>query len=137
TASAVREPVAESFPAPPAVACSVEIGNPAEAIVRKGSGQGGTLVAMATHGRSGIRRWLLGSVTEKVLRATNNHLLLVRPTGDAKVKGMVKLDTALVALDGSPLAERVIPPVALLSKKMDMEVMLLRVYALPRTSYVA
>jgi len=131
------EPVADSFPDPSAVDCSVEIGNPAEAIVRKGSDLGGTLVAMATHGRSGLRRWLLGSVTEKVLRATNNHLLLVRPTGDTKVKGMAKLDTALVALDGSPLAERVIPPVALLSRKMDMEVVLLRVYALPQTSYVA
>jgi len=43
----------------------------------------------------------------------------------------------LVPLDGSPLAERVIPPVALLSKKMGVEVILLRVYTLPRTAYVA
>ncbi len=132
------EPVAGSFPDPSAVECSVEIGNPAEAIVHKGSAQGGTLVAMATHGRSGLRRWLLGSVAEKVLRATSNHLLLVRPTGDTKTNGGVaKLDKALVALDGSPLAERVIMPVALLSKKIDMEVVLLRIYALPQTAYVA
>ena len=72
------EPVADSFPDPSAVDCSVEIGNPAEAIVRKGSAQGGTLVAMATHGRSGLRRWLLGSVTEKVVRKAACPVLTIR-----------------------------------------------------------
>lgn len=129
--------VAASFPDPSAVDCSVEIGSPAEAIVHKGAAQRGTLFAMATHGRSGLRRWLLGSVAEKILRASSNHLLLVRPVGDVQVGGVARLDKAIVALDGSPLAENVIPPVALLSKKMDMEILLLQVYALPRSSYVA
>ena len=33
---------------------------------------------MATHGRSGMNRFLLGSVAEKVLRGSANPLLLVR-----------------------------------------------------------
>lgn len=37
------------------------------------------LIAMATHGRSGIRRWALGSTTERVLGATSLPLLIVRP----------------------------------------------------------
>jgi nucleotide-binding universal stress UspA family protein len=37
------------------------------------------LVAMATHGRSGLSRLLLGSVAEKVLRQTNGPVLLYRP----------------------------------------------------------
>lgn len=37
------------------------------------------MVAMATHGRSGIRRWFLGSVSDKVLRGTDVPVLLVRP----------------------------------------------------------
>lgn len=37
-------------------------------------------IAMATHGRSGITRWVLGSITERVLHATNLPLLIVRPT---------------------------------------------------------
>ena len=131
------EAVAASFFDSLAVDCSVEIGRPAEAIVHKGAAQGRTLVAMATHGRSGLRRWLLGSVAEKVLRASSNHLLLIRPSGDIQVSGVARLDKAIVALDGSPLAENAIPPVALLAKKMDMEIQLLQVYALPRTSYVA
>jgi nucleotide-binding universal stress UspA family protein len=34
---------------------------------------------MATHGRSGLRRWVYGSVTEKVLRATKSAMMIVRP----------------------------------------------------------
>lgn len=41
------------------------------------------LVAMATHGRSGIGGWALGSVAEKVLNAGNTPLLLVRPQDTA------------------------------------------------------
>jgi nucleotide-binding universal stress UspA family protein len=37
-----------------------------------------TLIAMATHGRSGIARWALGSIAEKVLRACEQPLMLVR-----------------------------------------------------------
>jgi nucleotide-binding universal stress UspA family protein len=37
------------------------------------------LIAMATHGRSGFQRWILGSVTERVLHATRLPLFLVQP----------------------------------------------------------
>lgn len=38
------------------------------------------LIAMTTHGRSGVRRWLLGSVAEKVLRHATKPIFLVRCT---------------------------------------------------------
>lgn len=38
------------------------------------------LVAMATHGSGGIARWVMGSVTDRVLHATKLPLLIVRPT---------------------------------------------------------
>ncbi len=37
------------------------------------------LLAMATHGRSGFERWMLGSITERVLDGTRLPLLIVRP----------------------------------------------------------
>ncbi|TMC20067.1 MAG: universal stress protein [Chloroflexi bacterium] len=37
------------------------------------------LIAMATHGRGGLQRWMLGSVTERVLDSTKLPLLIVRP----------------------------------------------------------
>lgn len=130
-------PVAGSFPNPSAVDCSVRIGNPAEVIVGQGSAAAGALIAMATHGRSGVRRWLLGSVAEKVLRATTNHLFLVRPSGQAGSGGVARLERVLVTLDGSPLAERALPPAAVLAKKMNLEVVLLRVHTLLHAGYVA
>ena len=36
-------------------------------------------MAMATHGRTGLERWAMGSVTERVLGATPLPLLIVRP----------------------------------------------------------
>jgi len=37
------------------------------------------VIAMATHGRGGIQRWAMGSITERVLHATRLPLLIVRP----------------------------------------------------------
>lgn len=42
------------------------------------------LIAMATHGRSGIARWTLGSIADRVLQGTKLPLLMVRPTAVAK-----------------------------------------------------
>lgn len=36
------------------------------------------LIAMSTHGRSGVKRWILGSVAEKVLRHATKPIFLVR-----------------------------------------------------------
>ena len=41
------------------------------------------LLVMATHGRGGIERWVMGSVTERVLTATTVPMLVVRPPQDA------------------------------------------------------
>ena len=56
----------------------VQRGSPAEAIIESALPEKDSLIAMATHGRSGLNRWLLGSVAEKVLRGAANPLLLVR-----------------------------------------------------------
>jgi len=39
------------------------------------------LIAMSTHGHSGVKRWLLGSVAEKVIRHATKPILLVRSAG--------------------------------------------------------
>ena len=38
----------------------------------------GAVIAMSTHGRSGIQRWILGSVTEKIVRHADDPVLVVR-----------------------------------------------------------
>jgi nucleotide-binding universal stress UspA family protein len=49
----------------------------ADDIIEVGKKVGADLVVMSTHGRSGLGRWVLGSVAEKVLRYGEIPLLLV------------------------------------------------------------
>ncbi len=128
--------VAISFSDALTVDCTVEVGNPAEVIVDRAAADTGTLIAIATHGRSGVQRWLLGSVADKVLHAANNHLLLVRTTEETRNIEAVSLKSVLVPLDGSGLAESVIPHVVELAKEMKFEIVLLRVFGFP-TGYYA
>jgi nucleotide-binding universal stress UspA family protein len=53
-------------------------GNPAEKILEVCRRHDIDLIAMSTHGRSGIGRWLLGSVAEKVVRYSEKPVLLLR-----------------------------------------------------------
>lgn len=50
---------------------------PARAIVRFARETPGSIIAMSTRGRSGVTRWLLGSVTEKVVRESGVPVLVV------------------------------------------------------------
>ena len=59
------------------------LGEPAHAILDYIEDEGINLVVMATHGRTGLSRWVYGSVTEKVLREGNCAFLVVRPPADA------------------------------------------------------
>jgi nucleotide-binding universal stress UspA family protein len=110
------------------VQCTVRKGNAAEAIIESAA-EKQTLIAMATHGRSGLDRWLLGSVAEKVLRGASNPMLVVRAKRE-KNPGweMATLKRVIVPLDGSELSERILPHVEALAKHLDLEVMLLGVY---------
>ena len=124
------ETIARSFSGAGA-RCSVERGKPEDVVIDRAGAERDTLIAMATHGRSGVQRWLLGSVAEKVLRGAANHLLLVRATEEARIDGEATLKTIVVPLDGSSLAEKVLPYVAQLAKGLSLDVILMRAYALP------
>ena len=110
---------------------AVEIGKPEDLILDKAGADPQTLVVMATHGRSGIQRWMLGSVADKVLHGVANDLFLVRVSEQGKTDGTAPLTKVIVPLDGSPLAEKVLPQVIELGTKMPLEVILMRAYALP------
>ena len=62
-------------------------GDPAGQILDTSAVQKADLIAMTTHGRSGISRWMLGSVTEKVLRAATVPILAVRPFASPSARG--------------------------------------------------
>lgn len=56
----------------------VEMGPPAETIIDYAHHHPVDLIVMATHGRSGLPRWVYGSVADKVLRGADVPVLLVR-----------------------------------------------------------
>lgn len=126
--------VANKFPGL-TVNCTVEKGTAAENIIDKAAADKGTLITMATHGRSGINRFVLGSVAEKVLRATNNPLLLVRAADRAAPGEEARLTSVIVPLDGSELAESVLPAVTELAKKLGLEIVLFRAFNIPYGVY--
>jgi nucleotide-binding universal stress UspA family protein len=109
----------------------VEKGKAEDVVIEKAAADKNTLIVMATHGRSGIQRWLLGSVADKVLHGATNHVLLVRANDGGKTDGEAALKTVIVPLDGSTLAEQVLPYVVELAKKVKLELVLMRAYALP------
>ena len=63
------------------------------------------LIVMATHGYSGIKRWTLGSVADKVIHATSIPVLLIRGSDKSPVH-RAALRRLLVPLDGSALASQ-------------------------------
>jgi len=56
------------------------IGYPAEVVVDEAERRHVSLIIMATHGYSGLRRWTLGSTADKVLHSTRTPLLIIRAT---------------------------------------------------------
>ena len=70
------------------VEAHVRYGHPAEEILDHTEHWDFDLIAMTTHGRSGVGRWLLGSVAEKVVRSSPVPVLVVRAKTGRAVGGV-------------------------------------------------
>lgn len=101
-------------------------GDPARTIVERARRMDAELVAMSTHGRSGLSRLLRGSVAEAVVRASASPVLLANPRAlDAAAEP--RLGRILVPLDGSEVSLGILPAVEALARLHEAEVLLLRV----------
>ena len=58
---------------------AIATGSPAQGILEFAEPRSVDLIVMATHGHTGLRRWVYGSVTEKVMRNADCAMLIVRP----------------------------------------------------------
>jgi nucleotide-binding universal stress UspA family protein len=63
------------------IARRVAVGIPAQRITEAAAADGVDLIVMATHGRTGLRHLLLGSVAERVIRLAPCPVLTIRPPG--------------------------------------------------------
>ena len=95
--------------------------------------EGADLVVMTTHGRSGIRRYIIGSVADNVLRTIDRPLLMINALEEAPPE--LTLRRVLVPLDGSPLGETVVPFVKRLVGGAHAAIILERVVVPPSVLY--
>lgn len=87
----------------------VEEGSVVETLVRCAAETHADLIVMTTHGRGPLARAWLGSVADGVARRSSIPVLLLRPTADPEPMGEHLFRNTLITLDGSPLAEQILP----------------------------
>ena len=86
------------------------------------------LIVISTHGRSGISRLSLGSVTDSLIRHTTIPVLVVKPpTSYLNPQVNEAFKRIVVPLDGSTLAEQILPRVMALATIEEAEIILLNV----------
>ncbi|MEF8878256.1 MAG: universal stress protein [Haloarculaceae archaeon] len=100
-------------------------GNPAPTIVDYAERYDQDLIVMPTHGREGLSRYLVGSVTEKVVRLSSVPVLTVRMQPDETL--VFPYEDVLVPTDGSPAATYAADHVLSLAASLDATVHVLSV----------
>jgi len=91
-----------------------------------------TMIALATHGATGLKRFLLGSIAEDVIRNSPVPVLLVRPfwsydlvpSGNPELRPILNL---LLPVDGSGLAREALPGILEYAELFDARIVLLRI----------
>jgi nucleotide-binding universal stress UspA family protein len=105
--------------------CRVLRGDPAEAILRAAGEESADLIAISTHGRSGLARWLFGSTATKLLEAATVPVLFLRPkAGEDKGAPGPVVKKILVPLDGSETAMSILNTVEAFAKAMGASLVL-------------
>jgi nucleotide-binding universal stress UspA family protein len=93
------------------------------------------LIVMSSHGRGGIARLSLGSVTDSLIRRTTIPVLVVKPHPSyVNSEAPDAFKRIVVSLDGSSVAEQILPGVVALANVEESELTLLRV-VVPRTAW--
>jgi len=98
------------------------------------------LIVMTSHGRTGLKRWMLGSVAQKIARSSPVPVLVLREDGIMPISSAAGSHAlrALVTLDGSVIAKAALEPAAYLVSALSAsgkgELHLLRVVKPPVTS---
>ncbi len=98
-----------------------------------------SIIVMCSHGYTGFKRWMLGSVADKVTHHSPIPVLVLREGGPVPAAAVQQPVRALVTVDGSPLSEAVLEPAAYLAAALAQATSqqgalhLLRVVDLPAT----
>lgn len=112
---------------------AVVYGTTADMILEFAQNQKVDLILMATHGKSGVKRWWLGSVAEKVVSASTTPVMMVQASRPEKHDATSKksIERILVPLDGSQLGQAALPYAEMLHSKTGAGIFLLHVISPP------
>jgi nucleotide-binding universal stress UspA family protein len=105
----------------------VVAGDAAEQILKAAEDTKARLLVIATHGRSGIGRWMYGSTASRLLRESQVPLVAVGPHALQRSTADVSLQHVMVPLDGSPLSEAALPVAKTLAAALKARLTLVRV----------
>lgn len=98
---------------------AVFTGQAAERILEVAHAQEIDLIVLCSHGYTGLRRWALGSVAQRVIRHSQTPVLLLREQHRPLAEQLGQSLRATVALDGSSFAEAALLPTAHLVKALS------------------
>ncbi|MBV8758463.1 MAG: universal stress protein [Deltaproteobacteria bacterium] len=104
-------------------------GPPAERILEQATPR--DLIVMGTHGRTGLSRFLLGSVAERVVRSARCSVLVTRDIGEPQPYRHL-----LVPVDFSESSRRAVDEAGDIASRSDATVTLLHVLELPTASFI-
>lgn len=104
------------------VVVDVRCGRAADVIAETALNQHVVLIALASHGYSGLKRWALGSVADTVVHATSIPALIVRGAAPTRVPAISRI---MVPIDGSTLSRQALPLAAELARSAHAELILL------------
>jgi nucleotide-binding universal stress UspA family protein len=96
----------------------IALGPVADVIVNTADGRGADLIVMMSHGRTGLGRWVIGSVADHVAHHSTVPALIVRDGASSSLLEHANMHQplqVLVPLDGSPLAETALAPASALA----------------------
>jgi nucleotide-binding universal stress UspA family protein len=110
----------------------VKVGRPADEILE--ATQDVDIIVIATHGRSGIARWWLGSVADQVIKESACPCLVIGPNVESDLEHFA-IRRILLPLDGSENAEQAIPLAAFIADKTGANIDLVRAMSLTAVSY--
>jgi Universal stress protein UspA and related nucleotide-binding proteins len=103
-------------------------GTPVEQILDYAEENNVNLIAITTYGRSGAKRWLVGSAATQIMRAANVPILVVLP---GKLTEELTIKKVLAPLDGPETREFILPYVEEMAQKTVALCILLHVLAPP------
>ncbi len=104
----------------------VRSGEAGDEIIRAATELRARLLVIATHGRSGIGRWLYGSTASHLLAHAPLPVVAVGPHALERAGADVAIKHIMAPLDGSPLAEAALPAATMLAEKTGARLSLVR-----------